>query len=127
MRNHNILPYTRDARELASQLRKNMTPSEKVFWKATKNSKLGFVVRRQMPILDYVVDFYIKEFGIAIEIDGDVHHHNVLEDGIRQARIEKLGVSFIRFSNAQIFENLPSVIEDLQHKIRELGFKNTQP
>ena len=122
MRNHHILPFTREARKLASQLRKTMTPAEKVFWNAAINSKLGFVVRRQMPILDYVVDFYIKEFGIAIEIDGGVHQHNALEDGIRQARIEKLGVLFIRFSNVQIFENLPSVIEELQHKIRELDF-----
>jgi|GEM_PF-3925580 len=57
MRNHNILPYTREARELASRLRKRMTPQEKLFWKATKSSKLDIVMRRQMPILDYVVDF----------------------------------------------------------------------
>lgn len=120
MRNHNILPYTKDARKLAIQLRKNMTLSEKIFWNATKGSKLGVVVRRQMPILDYVVDFYIKDIGLAIEIDGNVHNNNVLEDGLRQARIEKLGIHFIRFTNEQITNNLPKVIEQLKKLINEM-------
>ena len=120
MRNHNILPYTKDARELAVQLRKNMTTTEKIFWNATKSSKLGVVVRRQMPILDYVVDFYIKEIGLAIEIDGRIHDDNVLEDGFRQARIEKLGVHFIRFTNEQITNDLPNVIDKLKKVIEEM-------
>ena len=53
MRNHNILPYTKDARELARQLRKQMTKPEKIFWQATKSSQLDVIMRRQMPILDY--------------------------------------------------------------------------
>ena len=120
MRNHNILPYTKDARELASQLRKKMTSSEKIFWSATKNSKLGIVVRRQMPILDYVVDFYIKEIGLAIEIDGSVHDSNNLEDGLRQARIEKLGVRFVRFTNKQITCDLSFVLKKLKTIIEEM-------
>jgi very-short-patch-repair endonuclease len=120
MRNHNILPYTKDARQLSIYLRKSMTSSEKMFWNATKSSKLGVVVRRQMPILDYVVDFYIKEVGLAIEIDGEIHNDNVLEDGVRQARIEKLGVHFIRFTNKEVNNNLPEVIGELKKLIDEM-------
>ena len=120
MRNHNILPYTREARELASQLRKNMTASEKIFWSAVKKSKLGVVMRRQMPILEYVVDFYVKEIGLAIEIDGSIHNENILEDGLRQARIEKLGVQFIRFTNYQINNQLSDVIAELKFMIKEM-------
>jgi very-short-patch-repair endonuclease len=120
MRNHNILPYTREARELASQLRKNMTASEKIFWSAVKKSKLGVVMRRQMPILEYVVDFYVKEIGLAIEIDGSIHNENILEDGMRQARIEKLGVQFIRFTNYQINNQLSDVIAELKFMIKEM-------
>lgn len=120
MRNHNILPYTTEARELASRLRKRMTPQEKLFWKATKSSKLDIVMRRQMPILDYVVDFYIKDIGLAIEIDGRIHEDNVLEDGIRQARIEKLGVKFIRYTNEDIEENLAHIIRELKDLICEM-------
>ncbi|MFD0931790.1 endonuclease domain-containing protein [Psychroflexus salinarum] len=121
MRNHNILPYTKASRELAKELRKNMTPAEKVLWSAAKGSKLGVVVRRQMPILDYVVDFYIKEIGLAIEIDGSSHNNRALEDGLRQARIEKLGVRFVRYKNDQILSNLPEVIQHLKKLIDELN------
>ncbi|RRO22835.1 endonuclease domain-containing protein [Flavobacteriaceae bacterium 14752] len=120
MRNHNILPYTKEARALASQLRKNMTPEEKLFWNATKSSKLGVIMRRQMPILDYVIDFYIKDIGLAIEIDGKIHDNNVVEDGVRQARIEKLGVKFIRFTNDEIEHNLPDVLNRLKVLIKEM-------
>jgi very-short-patch-repair endonuclease len=120
MRNHNILPYTTEARELASRLRKRMTSQEKLFWQATKSSKLDIVMRRQMPILDHVVDFYIKDIGLAIEIDGRIHEDNVLEDGIRQARIEKLGVKFIRYTNEDIEENLAHIIRELKDLICEM-------
>ncbi len=119
MRNHDILPYTQKARNLASQLRKNMTATERVFWSVVKSSKLGVVIRRQVPILDYVVDFYIKELGIAIEIDGGFHKDNALEDGMRQARIEKLGVKFIRYSNEDILGKLPQVLQNLKSIITE--------
>jgi very-short-patch-repair endonuclease len=97
-----------------------MTPTEKLFWNAVKSSNLGVVVRRQMPILEYVVDFYIKDIGLAIEIDGSSHVNNILEDGIRQARIEKLGVQFIRFTNEEITNHLPDVIKQLKKLIVEM-------
>ena len=120
MRNHNILPYTRKARILSSNLRKNMTKAEIAFWNISKSSQLGVVVRRQTPILDYVVDFYIKEIGLAIEIDGKIHENNILEDGIRQSRIEKLGVKFIRFTNHQVLNNMDQVIKELLILIKEM-------
>lgn len=119
MRNHNVLPYTTDARELASRFRKSMSFAERIFWNATKNSQLGVVMRRQLPILDYVVDFYIKEIGLAIEIDGSSHDNNALEDGHRQGRIEELGVRFVRFSNSQVINEMPRVLEEIKLLIAE--------
>ena len=78
MRNHNVLPYSPAARDLSRRLRSGMTKTESIFWNNVKQSKLGVVVRRQMPILDYVVDFYVKEIGLAIELDGSSHNNNVL-------------------------------------------------
>lgn len=119
MRNHNVLPYTAEARDLSKRLRANMTKTERLFWDQVKASQLGVVVRRQMPILDYVVDFYIKSIGLAIELDGSSHDNNVLEDGKRQSRIEELGVTFIRFSNHEVQNNMESVLKKLIEVIRE--------
>ncbi len=120
MRNHNIIPYTQDARELSRRLRNSMTASEKIFWNMVKSSQLGVVVRRQMPMLDYVVDFYLKEIGLAIEIDGTSHDNNFLEDATRQQRIEEFGIRFIRFSNDQIHNEPELVIKELMNLIEEL-------
>ncbi|AGC76555.1 putative DNA methylase [Nonlabens dokdonensis DSW-6] len=98
-----------------------MTKSEGLFWKKTKSSQLGVVMRRQMPILDYVVDFYIKDLGIAIEIDGSSHENNFLEDATRQDRIEELGVTFVRFSNHQIQNNMNEVLAELRELIHDLS------
>ncbi|WP_378181597.1 endonuclease domain-containing protein [Aquimarina sp. SS2-1] len=91
----NILPYTPEARELAKVLRRNMTKSEKIIWKQVRKNHLGIQFFRQFPILEYVVDFYAKEIGLAIEIDGSSHDTQFLEDSHRQGRIEELGVKFI--------------------------------
>ena len=85
-----------------------------------KSSDLNIVLRRQMPILDYVVDFYIKEVGLAIEIDGKYHDHQFLEDATRQGRIEKLGVRFMRFSNDDVLNQPFKVLDDLKCRIDEL-------
>jgi len=37
---------------------------------------LGFKVRRQFVIGNYIIDFYCPELKLAIEIDGDVHHYS---------------------------------------------------
>ncbi|RZS98919.1 endonuclease domain-containing protein [Aquimarina brevivitae] len=116
----NILPYTTEARERAKTLRKNMTQSEKLFWDNVRKNQLGTKFYRQFPILDYVVDFYVKEIGLAIEIDGEYHNSQFLEDSKRQERIEKLGVQFLRFSNNQINNDLPNVIQEITETISEL-------
>ena len=83
----NILSYTTEARELAKVLRKNMTESEKIFWESVRKKQLRVQFFRQFPILNYVVDLYCKEIGLAIEIDGSSHNNRFIEDSHRQGRI----------------------------------------
>ncbi|WP_299432598.1 endonuclease domain-containing protein [uncultured Aquimarina sp.] len=109
----NILPYTPEARELAKVLRKNMTNSERVFWGNVRKKQLSVQFFRQFPILEYVVDFYVKEIGLAIEIDGNSHNNRFLEDSHRQSRIEELGMKFIRFTNEQVLNDLETVLVEL--------------
>lgn len=111
------IPYTPEARALSKTLRKNMTAAEKVFWEKVRKKQVGIQVFRQFPILDYVVDFYIKEIGLAIEIDGTSHQNRILEDSHRQERIEKLGIQFIRFTNEQILQEIDSVVKEVQDTI----------
>ena len=112
----NILPYTPEAREKAK-----MTKSEKVFWEGIRKEQLHIRFYRQFPILDYIVDFYCKEIGLAIEIDGKSHQNRFLEDSHRQERIETLGVRFLRFTNKEVLEDLDNVLQELKNTIENLS------
>ena len=116
----NIIPYNPKLREFARYLRNNSTLSEVLLWKEIKNKALGVEFKRQVPILDYIVDFYCQELKLAIEVDGHIHDFRYVEDKVRQEQIEQWGITFIRFSNEDIKTNMFSVVLSLESKIAEL-------
>ena len=115
-----IIPYKPYLREYARVLRKNSTLSEIILWKHIKKRGLGVQFHRQVPMLDYIVDFYCHEIGLAIEVDGKIHDYSYLTDAKRQGRLEEEGVQFIRFSNSEIKHHLFHVLQALQTKVDEL-------
>jgi very-short-patch-repair endonuclease len=72
-----IIPYNPELVDLAKKLRNNMTLGEIAMWREIKNKKLGVSFSRQIPIDQYIVDFYCKNLQLAIEVDGSIH----FEDG----------------------------------------------
>ena len=123
MRNK-ILPYNRNLKYLARELRKNSTLSEVLLWEQIKGKALGVEFHRQVPILDYIVDFYCHEIMMAIEVDGISHDHpeKFKEDKNRQKRIESLGVTFVRIDDVDVKNKLPDVVRYLEDFVRR--FKN---
>ncbi|MDZ7808217.1 MAG: DUF559 domain-containing protein [Gracilimonas sp.] len=107
-----ILPYNRKLKYLARELRNNSTLSEVLLWEQIKGKSLGVEFHRQVPILDYIVDFYCHEIMMAIEIDGVSHDYpeKFTNDKVRQERIEELGVRFVRVNDVEVKESLPNVI-----------------
>lgn len=115
-----IIPYRPELKELARTLRKNLTFSEVILWQKIRKRALGVQFHRQVPMLDYIVDFYCHEIGLAIEIDGSSHNHKYLYDAKRQGRLEKEGVKFIRFTDKEVENELFHVLLSLQEKVDEL-------
>lgn len=56
-----ITPYNPHLVDLAKKLRNNMTLGEIAMWREIKNKKLGVSFSRQIPIDQYIVDFYCKD------------------------------------------------------------------
>jgi very-short-patch-repair endonuclease len=50
-----------------------MTYGELAVWREIKGKKLGVQFSRQIPIDQYIVDFYCKDLKLAIEVDGSIH------------------------------------------------------
>ena len=115
-----IIPYREDLKAKARALRKNSTLSEILLWQEIKERKLlGYQFHRQVPMLDFIVDFYSHELHLAIEIDGDSHNQNYSYDIKRQAYLEQYGVQFIRFDDLEVKRDMDNVLRTIKSWIIE--------
>lgn len=112
-----FIPYQPHLKELARELRRNMTPGEVILWQHLKKRQLcGLDFDRQRPMDAYIVDFYCKRLRLVIEVDGSSHDGEVAQqnDFVRQARLESLGVRFLRFSEAQVCHQTQAVLQTIK-------------
>jgi len=115
-----IIPYNPFLKELARKLRKNSTLSEVLLWQKIKRRSYGIQFHRQVPMLNYIVDFYCHEIKLAIEIDGNSHDYKYIKDINRQRKLEKFGVVFLRFTDSEIKNDMFSVEMAVREKVKEL-------
>ncbi len=107
---------------LARKLRKQGLMSEVLLWKQIKNKSFGVEFHRQVPLDNYIVDFYCHELMLAIEVDGNSHLFEdvAVNDAKRQQKLEKLGVRFIRFEDKDVKQNINMVLVALENKIEQI-------
>ena len=122
-----MIPYNKKLVPIAQTLRKNMTPEEKHLWHDFLK-RLPLNVRRQHNIENYIVDFYIAQKKVVIEVDGSQHfypeHENA--DMQRDSALAVWGIKVLRYSNRDIKNNFSSVTEDI---LKNLGltFQDLKP
>ena len=59
----------------AKELRKNMTPAEKMLWQQLRAKRFnGLKFRRQQIIEGFIVDFYCHFLCLVIKNDGKIHN-----------------------------------------------------
>ncbi|QEM14120.1 endonuclease domain-containing protein [Mucilaginibacter rubeus] len=115
-----IIPYNPKLKAIARKLRKEMTFGEVILWNELKENKLlGFDFDRQRCMDNYIVDFYCKELMLAIEIDGRYHNYEdiLIRDDARQAKLESFGVRFLRFTEADVKDDLSNVLRAIEGMI----------
>ncbi|HEY0108309.1 MAG TPA: endonuclease domain-containing protein [Fibrella sp.] len=107
-------------KELRRELRRNQTHAETLLWESLRNRTVGGVkFRRQHSIGTYVVDFYCAEAALVIELDGSVHDSAEAQaaDREREAVICGLGLSTMRFRNADVERRLDYVLEKIAENL----------
>jgi very-short-patch-repair endonuclease len=119
-------PYNSRLKKLARELRQNMTLGEVLLWQKIRGHQLGYQFHRQVPISEYIVDFYCHELFLAIEVDGSTHDHPdvAVSDLSRQSELESLGIKFIRFEEKEIRDNVDTVVEVVE---RWIDFNKISP
>ena len=122
-----MIPYNKNLVSNARTLRKSMTREEKHLWYDFLK-RLPFNVRRQHNIGNYIVDFYVAERKIVIEVDGRQHllPEHKESDKERDAELSVWGISVLRYSNESIRKNFNAVAEDI---LKNLGvdFSDLKP
>jgi len=115
-----IIPYNQKLKQLARQLRNNSTLAEVLLWQRLKGRQmLGHDFHRQKPLGNYIVDFFCHELMLAIEVDGSSHNDKLAQDDRRQRELEAMGVTVIRFVDADVKTNLSGVVQQIECWIRE--------
>lgn len=82
--------------------------------------KLPITVNRQKVIENYIVDFYIAEAKIVIEIDGSQHGkpENRKKDKEKDEALMKMGLTVLRYTNHNINCNFEDVCRDILKRIK---------
>ena len=119
MTRNTILTYNPKLKKLARILRKKSTLGEVLLWLELKNKTLGYEFHRQVPIADYITDFYCHELMIAIEIDGSSHDHKYDYDLSREKVLESYGVVVIRFDEYEVRKQMWNVIKVIEKAISD--------
>ena len=114
--------YTTDAQRWKTSLkayartnRKNPTPAEHKMWQELRGNKLGAPFRRQHAIESFIVDFVCLPAWLIIEVDGSIHAEidQAEYDGGRTYELEKLGYSIVRFTNEEVLNHTPRVLQHI--------------
>jgi cyclase len=117
-------PITKRARNF----RKKQTEAENVMWQKVRDRQIGYKIVRQKPILiDYfgrkraiVADFYCHEAKLVIEVDGNVHTKQSDYDSIRTLLLNQKEIKLVRFTNAEIMNDVDGVLSRIKEEIFSL-------
>jgi very-short-patch-repair endonuclease len=99
-----------DKLRLAKELRRGMTPEERILWERVRGNGLGFHFRRQQVLFGYIAGFYCHAAGLVVEVDGAVHDEPVESDAHRTEVFRALGIEVIRFRNEEVNGDLAGVL-----------------
>lgn len=117
------IKYNPKLKDFARKLRNNSTKSEIILWQYLKGKKMmGYDFHRQKPIDNFIVDFFCNKLALAIELDGYTHTFEevAIKDKLKQDKLQKLGISMLRFSDEDVIKNTEGVLEVIQNFIRDV-------
>ncbi len=105
---------TRKKHGFAKDLRRRLTPAEKVIWEHLKRRQIGWKVTRQRVLFGWIADFYCGVKGVAIEIDGGYHDQQRGKDRFRDSVLLKKGIVTLRYTNQQVTDDTDGVVKSIK-------------
>lgn len=118
-----MLPFRKNFKPLARNLRNNMTDAERLIWSKIRRKQIeDKQFYRQKNIGSYIVDFYCPSGKLIIEIDGGQHYGpaGMKKDRERDLYLQKLGFTVLRFSDIDVLKNIEGVVERIYEYLKNL-------
>jgi very-short-patch-repair endonuclease len=102
---------TREPRQFARSLRRAPISAEDTLWQALRGRRFqNLKLRRQVPLLNYTVDFLCLKRRLIVELDGKQHQWFAEYDKRRTGEIERHGFTIIRVTNHDVLNDLDLVL-----------------
>ncbi|HYA39886.1 MAG TPA: DUF559 domain-containing protein [Syntrophobacteraceae bacterium] len=111
-----MLPFNKNLKPLARQLRKNMTDAELALWSRLRRKQLnGRMFCRQKNFGNYIVNFFCPSAKLVAEIDGGQHYsvEGRAYDNTRNKYLAKVGLKVLRFSDHDVFKDMDAILSVL--------------
>lgn len=107
------MPASNHAYKSARRLRRKMSLPEVLLWQILRKQPGYIKFRRQHPIGRYVLDFYVLELKLAIEVDGVVHDmgDRPERDEARDLWLESQGIRMLRIAAKDVLAD-PAAVAD---------------
>ncbi len=121
-----FLPRNKKLRPFSSQLRNGATRQENHLWyDFLRTYPLRF--NRQRIIGNFIVDFYCEKAKLIIELDGSQHFEPTGQekDRERDAFLQGLGLTVLRFSNAEVDRNFEAVCRSIDREVQNAVGRQT--
>lgn len=111
-------PYTYNLfKDAQKPVRNNLTNAEEVLWEYIKDKKMGVKFRSHHLIDNYVPDFVALSCKLIIEVDGEIHKYQKVEDEKRTLELNNKGFKIIRFTNDEILNTTFEVLNIIKNEV----------
>ncbi len=109
-------------KDLSKQHKNNPTDEENILWRQLRANQIGYHIRRQHIIDEYIVDFVCLQKKLNIEVDSGYHNSKEQKenDDARTNYLKELGYDEIRFSNEEVKHNVDTVVEKIKQKLNSM-------
>ena len=84
---------------------------------------MGFEFTQQRVLDRFIVDFYCSELKLAVELSGhaDSIEANRRKNILKDYKLQKLGVKLMRFSYAEVMQDIDGVLKQIEDYARRRG------
>ena len=109
--------------EWSKENKVKQTHSEIRYGAILKEMGARHMFRCQQPLFGFIIDFYAPKLMLAVEIDGGYHDNpdQAKYDEMRERKLNKQGISILRFTNEEVLSDSKKVMFLTQEKIKNSG------